>query len=138
VFAGWINSPLRFDALAVAGNGVPALASARERPGECGLGRLKKRTMPDRFVHCRLLKKDLPGLERPPFRNVLGQRIYEEVSKEGWQQWVKDSVRYINTYRLDLATPEGQKFMLKQCAIYFGYEEGDKAETAWVPPEEKK
>jgi Fe-S cluster biosynthesis and repair protein YggX len=94
--------------------------------------------MPERIVHCRLLKKDLAGLERPPFKGELGQRIFAEVSKEGWQQWVKDSVRFINTYRVDLASPEGQKFMLKQCAIYFGYEEGQQADTAWTPPEESK
>jgi Fe-S cluster biosynthesis and repair protein YggX len=91
--------------------------------------------MTDRIVHCRLLKKDLPGLDRPPFRNELGQKIFAEVSKEGWQAWVKDSVRFINTYRVDLATPEGQKFMLHQCAVYFGYEQGDQARTAWTPPE---
>jgi len=28
--------------------------------------------MPERIVHCRLLKKDLPGLERPPFKGELG------------------------------------------------------------------
>jgi Fe-S cluster biosynthesis and repair protein YggX len=91
--------------------------------------------MTDRIVHCRLLKKDLPGLDRAPFRNELGQKIFAEVSKEGWQAWVKDSVRFINTYRVDLATPEGQKFMLHQCAVYFGYEQGDQAQTAWTPPE---
>jgi Fe-S cluster biosynthesis and repair protein YggX len=91
--------------------------------------------MTDRIVHCRLLKKDLPGLDRAPFRNELGQKIFAEVSKEGWQAWVKDSVRFINTYRVDLATPEGQKFMLHQCAVYFGYEKGEQAETAWTPPE---
>jgi len=90
--------------------------------------------MPERTVHCRLLKQDLPGLDRAPFRNELGQRIFEQVSKEGWQKWLKDSVRFINTYRVDLATSEGQKFMLKQCAIYFGFEEGDLAQTAWTAP----
>lgn len=90
--------------------------------------------MSERIVHCRLLKKDLPGLDRPPFRNEFGQRLFAEVSKEGWQQWVKDSVRLINTYKVDLVTPEGQKFMLKQCALYFGYEEGEMAQTAWTPP----
>ena len=93
--------------------------------------------MSERIVHCRLLKKDLPGLDRAPYRNELGQRIFAEVSKEGWQQWVKDSVRFINTYRVDLATSEGQKFMLKQCAIYFGYEEGEMAQTAFTPAEQK-
>ena len=91
--------------------------------------------MAERTVHCRLLKKDLPGLPRPPYRNELGQKIYDEVSKEAWDQWLKDSVKYINTYRVDLASPEGQKFMLKQCSIYFGFEEGDLADTAFVPRE---
>jgi Fe-S cluster biosynthesis and repair protein YggX len=93
--------------------------------------------MPERVVHCRLLKKELPGLERPPFKNELGQRIFEQVSKEGWQQWLKDSVRFINTYRVDLATSEGQKFMLKQCAVYFSLEEGELAQTAWTAPADK-
>jgi Fe-S cluster biosynthesis and repair protein YggX len=90
--------------------------------------------MTERIVHCRLLKKDLPGLDRPPYRNELGQRIFEQVSKEAWQQWLKDSVGFIITYRVDLAASEGQKFMLKQCAIYFGFEEGDLAQTAWTAP----
>jgi Fe-S cluster biosynthesis and repair protein YggX len=87
-----------------------------------------------RTVHCRLLKKDLPGLDRAPYKNELGQKIYNEVSKEAWQQWLKDSVKYINTYRLDLASAEGQKFMLKQAAVYFGFEEGELAMTAFTPP----
>jgi Fe-S cluster biosynthesis and repair protein YggX len=90
------------------------------------------------MVHCKKLGKELPGLERVPYRNELGQRIYNEISKEAWDQWLKESVRYVNTYRVDLATPEGQKFMFKQCAIYFGFEEGEMAETAFVPTEEKK
>jgi Fe-S cluster biosynthesis and repair protein YggX len=94
--------------------------------------------MPDRIVHCRLLKRDLPGLERAPFRNELGQKIFDEISKEGWQQWLKDSVKFINTYRVDLASPEGQKFMANQCAIYFGFAEGEAAQTAWTPDTAKK
>jgi Fe-S cluster biosynthesis and repair protein YggX len=94
--------------------------------------------MPERIVHCRLLKKDLPGLDRPPYKNDLGQRIFEEVSKDGWQQWLKDSVKFINTYRVDLASSEGQKFMLQQCAVYFGYEKGSLADTAWTPTSEDK
>jgi Fe-S cluster biosynthesis and repair protein YggX len=86
-----------------------------------------------RIVHCRKLDKDLPGLERPPYKNELGKRIFEEVSQEAWEMWKKDSVKYINTYRVDLASPEGQKFMFKQCAVYFGFEEGELAATAWTP-----
>ena len=94
--------------------------------------------MTDRIVHCRKLDKDLPGLARPPYKNELGRRIFEEVSKEAWDMWLKDSVKYINTYRLDLASSEGQKFMLDQCAIYFGFEQGELAQTAFTPAQETK
>jgi Fe-S cluster biosynthesis and repair protein YggX len=89
-----------------------------------------------RIVHCRKLGKDLPGLDRPPYKNELGKRIFEQISKEAWDQWLTESVRYINTYRVDLASTEGQKFMFKQCAVWFGFEEGDLAQTAWSPPPE--
>jgi Fe-S cluster biosynthesis and repair protein YggX len=92
--------------------------------------------MAERIVHCRLLKKDLPGLDRQPYKNDLGRQIYEEISKEAWQQWLKDSVKYINTYRVDLAAPEGQKFMLDQCSKYFGFQEGELPATAFVPKPE--
>ncbi len=94
--------------------------------------------MSTRTVHCRKLGKDLPGLERPPYKNELGQKIYDEVSKEAWDMWLKDSVKFINTYRVDLASSEGQKFMFDQCAIYFGFKEGDAAQTAFTPAEEQK
>ena len=89
--------------------------------------------MTDRLVKCRKLGKELPGLPKPPYRNDLGQRIYEEVSKEAWDTWLQESVRIINTYRVDLASKQGQEFMLKQTAVYFGFEDGEQAETAWTP-----
>jgi Fe-S cluster biosynthesis and repair protein YggX len=88
-----------------------------------------------RLVKCRKLGKELPGLARPPYKNELGKRLYEEVSKEAWDGWLKDSVKFINTYRLDLTAPEGQKFMFEQCEVYFGMKEGRLAETAFVPAE---
>ena len=90
--------------------------------------------MTDRMVMCRKLNKELPGLKKPPYRNALGQKLYEEVSQEAWNTWLRESVRIINTYRVDLADPEGQRFMMEQTAVYFGFEQGDLAQTAWTPP----
>jgi Fe-S cluster biosynthesis and repair protein YggX len=87
-----------------------------------------------RMVNCRKLGKLLPGMRRQPYKNDLGKRIYEEISQEAWDMWLKDSVKFINTYRVDLASTEGQKFMLNQAAVYFGFEEGNLADTAWTPP----
>ena len=90
---------------------------------------------PNRLVKCVKLDKELPGLAKPPFPNELGQYVFEHVSKEGWDMWLAESVRYINTYRVDLSSREGTEFMLGQLRIWLGIEEGDLAQTAWVPPE---
>ena len=92
--------------------------------------------MTERMVQCRKLGKELPGLKKPPYRNELGQKLFEQVSQEAWNTWLQESVRIINTYRIDLASPEGQRFMLEQTAIYFGFTDGDAAETAWSAPKE--
>ena len=86
-----------------------------------------------RRVMCKKLGKELPGLAKPPYKNELGQRIYNEVSKEAWDMWIRDSVKYINTYRVDLTSPEGQKFVFDQAEVYFGFKEGKLADTAFVP-----
>lgn len=88
----------------------------------------------NRIVHCIKLKKDMPGLDKPPFPSELGRQIYEHVSHEAWEQWLKESVKYINTYRLDLGTKAGADFMIKQMKVWFGFESGELAETAWTPP----
>ena len=46
----------------------------------------------------------------------------------------QDSVKFVNTYRLDLTTKDAQAFMRKQMEVYFGFAEGDMADTAWTPP----
>ncbi len=86
-----------------------------------------------RLVMCKKLGKELPGLTKPPYKNELGKRIYDEISKEAWDMWLRDSVKYINTYRIDLTSAEGQKFMFDQAELYFGFRTGDMAQTAFVP-----
>ena len=93
---------------------------------------------PDRLVKCIKLDRELPGLKRPPFPNDLGKWIFDNVSKEAWDLWLKESVRFINTYRVDLSSREGTEFMLKQLKIWLGQEEGELAQTAWTPPAEKE
>ncbi|MBW2405714.1 MAG: Fe(2+)-trafficking protein, partial [Deltaproteobacteria bacterium] len=73
---------------------------------------------------------------KPPFPNEMGQLVFEKVSKEGWDLWLQESVRYINTYRVDLSSRDGAEFMLKQLRIWMGLEEGDQAATAWTAPSE--
>jgi Fe-S cluster biosynthesis and repair protein YggX len=64
-----------------------------------------------RTVHCVLLKRDAPGLDRPPYPGPLGQRIFEHVSKEGWERWRAHQIMLINEYRLTPVEPKARKFL---------------------------
>ena len=86
-----------------------------------------------RTVHCVKMGKDGEGLDRPPFKNELGQRIYENVSKEGWKAWLAHSTMLINEYRLDLSSKQGTEFLLKQADAFFFGDGGAKPE-GYVPP----
>jgi Fe-S cluster biosynthesis and repair protein YggX len=62
-----------------------------------------------RIVHCVLLGQDLPGLDKPPHPGELGRRIYDHVSKEAWQRWVRHQVMLLNEYRLTPVEPAHRK-----------------------------
>jgi Fe-S cluster biosynthesis and repair protein YggX len=89
---------------------------------------------PVRKVMCVKLQKELPGLDEPPFDNhPLGQRIYENVSKDAWRMWVEQMKMIMNEYRLNLGTREAQEFLLKQMEAYF-FGEGAAVPADYVPP----
>ncbi len=89
-----------------------------------------------RMVFCKKLKKEAPGLPFKPFTDEFGQLLYDNVSMEAWQMWLRESPRYVNTYGVDLQSKQGQEFMRQQMRIFFGFEEGELAQTAWRPKEE--
>jgi Fe-S cluster biosynthesis and repair protein YggX len=72
-----------------------------------------------RKVMCVKLGREAEGLDRPPFRNELGQRLFDNVSKAAWREWLEHSKKLINEYRLDLLSKEGTAFVLKECEKYF-------------------
>ncbi len=67
-----------------------------------------------RLVKCAKLGRELPGLDRPPVPGELGQRIFENISKEAWELWKRQQLLLINHYGLALADPEAQKFLREQ------------------------
>lgn len=73
-----------------------------------------------RIVHCVKLNRDLEGLAEVPFEgHPLGQRIYDNVSKQAWGMWVEHMKMLMNEYRLNLGTKEAQEFLLNQMEQYF-------------------
>jgi Fe-S cluster biosynthesis and repair protein YggX len=80
-------------------------------------------------------KREGEKLARPPFPNELGKRIYENVSKEGWQLWIAHSTMLINEYRIDLSSRQGTEFLLKQCEEFF-FGEGSELPPDFKPQSE--
>jgi Fe-S cluster biosynthesis and repair protein YggX len=64
-------------------------------------------------VFCVKLQREMDGLSEVPFEgHPLGQRIYDNVSKQAWGMWVEHMKMLMNEYRLNLGTKEAQEFLI--------------------------
>ena len=72
-----------------------------------------------RTVFCVKLGKELEGLDEPPQPGELGERIFENVSKEAWKMWMQHQLMLINEYRLNLIDPKANQFLDEQMEQFF-------------------
>ena len=86
-----------------------------------------------RTLHCIKLGADAEGLDRQPYPGELGKRIYENVSKEAWQQWLRHQTMLINENRLNPMDPKARKFLEEQMERYF-FGDGADLPEGYVPP----
>ena len=77
-----------------------------------------------RVVNCIVLGQESPGLERVPYPGELGQRIYANVSAEGWDQWIERQTMIINENALSTIDPASLA-ILEQHMLGFIFKEGD-------------
>ena len=85
-----------------------------------------------RMVNCVKLGKEAEGLERPVYPGELGQKIYDSVSKEAWQMWIRQQTMLINENRLSPIDPQHRKFLEKEMEKFF-FGEGSAAPQGYVP-----
>lgn len=85
-----------------------------------------------RTIFCAKLRRDLPGLDKPPYKNELGQRIYEKISQDAWQMWMSQSVILINHYGLSLGDLKAHEFLMQQMEDYFFGPDAEMPE-GWTP-----
>ena len=81
-----------------------------------------------------LLGREAEGLERAPYPGELGQRIFDNVSKEAWQRWLGHQTMLINEYRLVAFEPKARKFLAGEMEKFF-FGAGSKAPEGYVEPE---
>lgn len=85
-----------------------------------------------RTVSCVKLGRDAEGLDKPPFKGELGQRVFEHVSKDAWRMWLEHSKMLINELRLDLTSERGQHIWMVEVERYF-FGEGSSLPPDFVP-----
>lgn len=89
-----------------------------------------------RTVFCHKLGREAEGFDFAPWPGPLGQRIYAEISKEGWQRWLNHQTMLINEYRLNPLDPKARKMLTEEMQKFlFG---GDvKQPEGYRPPEQQ-
>ena len=88
-----------------------------------------------RMVQCVKLGEEAEGLDFAPYPGDLGKRIYENVSKQGWEAWVNHQTMLINEYRLTPVDPKARKFLEEEMEKFF-FGEGSDVPKEFVAPEE--
>lgn len=66
------------------------------------------------MIQCIKLGREAEGLEKPPYPGPLGQKIFEQVSKEAWNLWLGQQTMLINEYRLNLMDPKSREFLAQE------------------------
>lgn len=86
-----------------------------------------------RTVHCIKLGTDSEGLDFPPYPGELGKRIYEQVSKQAWADWIRHQTMLVNENRLNLADLRARQYLARQMEQHFFGAGADQA-AGYVPP----
>ena len=86
-----------------------------------------------RMVMCRKYNQQLPGLERPPYPGPKGEDIFNNVSRQAWEEWQKHQTMMINERRLNMMDGEDRKFIQAEMDKFLAGEEYAQAE-GYVPP----
>ena len=83
-----------------------------------------------KFVHCAVLNAEAEAMETAPYPGDIGERILNNVSREGWKQWLERLVTIINENQMTTGDVETQKF-IEQHMLGFLFGEG---ELGQLPP----
>ena len=83
-----------------------------------------------RMVKCIVLKTEAEGLDAPPYPGEIGQRIFENVSRQGWLDWLNRLTTIINENGLSTADPANLE-IIEQHMLGFLFGEGSMGQ---LPP----
>ncbi|HKY69341.1 MAG TPA: oxidative damage protection protein [Gammaproteobacteria bacterium] len=86
-----------------------------------------------RTIFCQKLGKEKEGFSKPPYPGQLGQKIFEHISKEAWQLWIKHQTILINEHHLNVLDPSTRTFLENQMQEFL-FEDKTQTPKGFVPP----
>ncbi len=86
-----------------------------------------------RMVNCIKLGVESEGLDFPPYPGELGKKLWLNVSKQAWADWLKHQTMLVNENRLNLADARARQYLARQMEIHF-FGDGADAAQGYVPP----
>jgi Fe-S cluster biosynthesis and repair protein YggX len=86
----------------------------------------------NRTVICKKYNKEMEGLLTPPYPGAKGQDIFENISKQAWQEWLQLQTRLINEKGLSMINPEDRNYLTAEMDKFFANEKHDEAD-GYVP-----
>jgi len=89
-----------------------------------------------RMVKCIKLGREAEALDFPPYPGELGKRIFDNVSKEAWKQWLEHQKMLMNENRLNLADAKAREYLAEQMEKHF-FGGGADVAAGYVPPSTK-
>lgn len=85
--------------------------------------KLRKNEM-SRTIFCTFLQRQAEGQDFQTYPGELGQRIYSDISKEAWAQWLSKQTMLINEKKLSMINNDDRR-ILEQAMIEFLFEGKD-------------
>ena len=87
-----------------------------------------------RTVFCQKLQKEAEGLGFQLYPGELGEKIFNNISKEAWGKWQHKQTMLINEKHLNMMDPEHRAFLEEQM-VGFLFEGKDVEIEGYRPPE---
>ena len=88
-----------------------------------------------RTIFCTFLQRDAEVQDFQLYPGEVGKRIYNEISKEAWAEWMKKQTMLINEKKLNMMNVDDRK-LLEAEMIKFLFEGHDVHIEGYTPPSE--
>jgi Fe-S cluster biosynthesis and repair protein YggX len=85
-----------------------------------------------RTVHCAKHHCEAEGLDFAPLPGPLGERIYNEIGKPAWSEWLAHQTMLINENRLNPRDPKAREFLAGELEQFL-FGDGAEKPAGFVP-----